>query len=171
MPECRVDDQDKTTALTKLSERVERLEAQLNHTMTENEDLRRTLDVLQEQQGLTVLEDSDPNGNVSVGHRKPRDFFTARGKVAFDGFRNKPFHFSQQFVTYDGTTVNHGNGLNPETGVFTAPHKGIYVFSFHALTHDGSPTYCKIVHNGRNAGGTYRRHQANNDENSQFNVS
>ena len=61
--------------------------------------------------------------------------------------------------------VNHGHGLNISTGVFTAPIAGVYAFHFHALTRDGTATYIKIMHNGRNIGGAYRRHEGEADEN------
>ena len=36
--------------------------------------------------------------------------------VAFDAYRNKPFHEEQKYVTFDGTEVNAGGAFNPETG-------------------------------------------------------
>ena len=61
-------------------------------------------------------------------------------------------------------SVNHGHGLNITSGIFTAPITGTYAFHFHALTRDGTATYIKFMHNGRNVGGAYRRHEGEADE-------
>lgn len=83
-----------------------------------------------------------------------------------------------------------GNGFDPVSGAFTAPRSGVYVFNFHALTQvyfckvnfanwknaynlkkifkyqDGRATYVKVVHNGKNVAGAYRRHEGEGDESS-----
>ena len=78
--------------------------------------------------------------------------------------------FFQTYITFDGTNVNTGNAFDPETGIFRAPRSGIYSFTFHALTQDGRATYVKLVHNGKNVGGTYRRHEGEGDENHDVNA-
>ena len=37
--------------------------------------------------------------------------------VAFDAFRNKPFHEDQKYITFDGMKVNVGGAFNPDTGM------------------------------------------------------
>ena len=39
-----------------------------------------------------------------------------RPLVAFDAYRNKPFHEDKRYVTFDGTKVNVGKAFNPDTG-------------------------------------------------------
>ena len=59
-------------------------------------------------------------------------------------------------VTYSGTLINHGSGLNAANGQFTAPKKGKYAFHFRALANDGSGTYVKLLKNGVQKAATYR---------------
>ena len=59
-------------------------------------------------------------------------------------------------ITYSGTLINHGFGLNTANGEFTAPQKGIYAFHFRALANDGSETYVKLLQNGIQKAATYR---------------
>lgn len=40
--------------------------------------------------------------------------------VAFDAFRNKPFHEDQKYITFDGMKVNVGGGFDPESGMVSA---------------------------------------------------
>jgi hypothetical protein len=90
--------------------------------------------------------------------------------VAFDAFRDKPFHEDQKYITFDGMKVNVGGAFNPDTGMFKAPVAGVYSFSFHGLTQDGTATYVKLVHREanktewENVAGTYRRHEKEEDE-------
>ena len=37
-------------------------------------------------------------------------------------------------LTYDGCMVNEGGAMNISDGIFSAPRKGIYQFTFHANT-------------------------------------
>ncbi|XP_057694149.1 cerebellin 18 [Corythoichthys intestinalis] len=38
-------------------------------------------------------------------------------------------------IAYTRVTLNDGNGYNPSLGVFTAPHAGVYVFSYTAYSY------------------------------------
>ena len=62
-------------------------------------------------------------------------------------------------VTYSGTNVNLGNGLNPTTGIFTAPKPGFYFFQFQALADDGKASFITIQHNGEVVSSSYRKEE------------
>jgi len=180
MQECR---RNKNEDYQQLVRQVQSLEARLNLTIEENIDLRATIDILhddlEQNESYESLSSSSPMTNQTttsrpLHHRQPRNFLsssasntllTSKQKVAFDAYRNQPFDEEQATITYDGTSTNLGNGLNISTGMFTAPIAGAYAFHFHALTRDGTATYIKFMHNGRNVGGAYRRHAGEADEN------
>ncbi len=54
------------------------------------------------------------------------------GSPVFFARRETPFNTNETIVSYDSVLVNIGKGLNPDTGLFTAPVKGIYFFYFSA---------------------------------------
>merc|ERR1711920_905651 len=76
----------------------------------------------------------------------------------------------QKYITFDGMKVNIGGAMDPDSGMFKAPVPGVYSFSFHGLTQDGTATYVKLVHRKmdetewENVAGTYRRHEKEEDE-------
>lgn len=161
--------------LMHMSHRIELLENQLNASIIENEDLKRQMVSLSSSRRATYegetlnrtkrdavneSSDEDPDQTPEPNSLEWKD----KPTVAFDAYRNRPFHEPQSFITFDGTTINVGDAFNAETGKFYAPVKGVYSFTFHALTQDGTATYVKIVQNGRNVAGAYRRHEGEGDE-------
>jgi len=152
--ECRHKSQDYQV----LAQRLTQMETRLNLTLQENVDLRATI------QNSRIKRSLERKGRNFLASTATSDFLIKKPVVAFDAYRNGPFDHEQSILRYDGTLVNAGNGMNVTTGIFTAPHPGIYAFNFHALTRDGTATYIKIMHNERNVGGAYRRHEGEGDE-------
>ena len=62
---------------------------------------------------------------------------TQAGNPVFYAQRESPYDKTGSIIPYDFVLMNIGNGLNPDTGVFTAPVKGIYFFYFSALKKSG----------------------------------
>merc|ERR1739848_742633 len=57
--------------------------------------------------------------------------------VYFDAYRTKAYDGGgEENLTFNGTSVNVGGGMDPDTGVFNAPMGGSYLFVFHIATHD-----------------------------------
>ncbi|XP_059167221.1 complement C1q-like protein 3 isoform X2 [Physella acuta] len=73
---------------------------------------------------------------VTAGHVRQTDV----PRVAFSAGLTKSLNVSEHVnVTFDRVWVNVGNGYNPTTGVFTAPHDGTYSIMYHGLAeYDGT---------------------------------
>merc|ERR1712038_2027655 len=171
--------------------RFDDIDSQLKRTKKENEELRKSLDTLQKKmvdqkrtnlrrtrrniddgsKDVPIIVDSEngmPESMQSSINAMP--MVSETKMVAFDAYRDKPFHEDQKYITFDGMKVNVGGGFDPTSGMFKAPVGGIYSFSFHGLTQDGTATYVKLVHrkaeeeNWENVAGTYRRHEKEDEE-------
>jgi len=147
--------------IQRLTDQVTLLEGRLNETQNQNQDLRDEIQHLKKSESVLerprreVSRHETQNGVRNTADKKP---------VAFDAFRNQPFYEAQSTLTFNGTSVNIGGHFDPSNGQFTAPVAGIYSFSFHGLTYDGTATHIKIMKNGENVGGAYRRHEGEGDE-------
>ena len=58
---------------------------------------------------------------------------TVNTRVIFSAVRKYRNVYPGDDITFDETVTNIGSGMDPESGVFTAPVSGIYSFSFSAL--------------------------------------
>ena len=63
--------------------------------------------------------------------------------------RNKAYDGGgEEHLTFHGTYCNVGGGLDIDTGIFTCPTGGIYLFQFHIATHDNKKALLSIRKNG-----------------------
>merc|ERR1712193_598199 len=69
--------------------------------------------------------------------------------VCFDAYRTKAYDGGgEENLTFQGTSVNTGGGMDPDTGIFTCPIGGLYMFVFHVATHDNKKALLSIRLNG-----------------------
>merc|ERR1712141_815379 len=69
--------------------------------------------------------------------------------VCFDAYRTKAYDGGgEENLTFQGTSVNVGGGMDPDTGIFTCPLGGSYLFTFHVATHDNKKALLSIRLNG-----------------------
>jgi len=60
------------------------------------------------------------------------------GSVMFNAFRDESHTDGGEcYVTFQGCSVNTGNGFIPKSGVFQCPEPGLYMFSLTVCTYDG----------------------------------
>ena len=131
--------------LQRLTERVQELDEKLNATLKENQDLKtekRNYLNLSRRQQRRLRRDAATFDDVI--EEDLNSLASPKTVIAFDAYRNQPFYEAQSILTFNGTTVNIGNAFDPQTGKFVAPLKGVYSFSFHGLTYDGTATHIKV---------------------------
>merc|ERR1712130_818869 len=72
--------------------------------------------------------------------------------VSFNAYRTKAYDGGgEENLTFQGTYCNNGGGLDVDTGIFTCPCGGTYMFQFHIATHDNKKALLSIRKNGEEA--------------------
>ena len=68
--------------------------------------------------------------------------------------------------SFQGTSVNVGGGMDPDTGIFNAPMGGSYLFVFHIATHDNKKALLSIRLNGEEVASVFDQNHKDNHKNS-----
>merc|ERR1711945_84164 len=70
--------------------------------------------------------------------------------VYFNAYRSKAYDGGgEENLTFNGTYCNVGGGLDIDTGIFTCPTGGTYLFMFHIATHDNKKALLSIRKNDK----------------------
>jgi len=87
--------------------------------------------------------------------------------VYFNAYRNKAYDGGgEENLTFNGTYCNVGGGLDPDTGIFTCPVGGTYMFQFHIATHDNKKALLSIRKNGEEIASIFDQNHKDNHKNS-----
>merc|ERR1712048_299873 len=87
--------------------------------------------------------------------------------VYFDAYRTKVYDGGgEENLTFNGTSVNVGGGMDPDTGIFNAPVGGSYLFVFHIATHDNKKALLSIRVNGEEVASVFDQNHKDNHKNS-----
>merc|ERR550517_190734 len=87
--------------------------------------------------------------------------------VYFDAFRSKAYDGGgEENLTLNGTHCNVGSGMDPDTGIFTCPIGGLYMFVFHVATHDNKKALLSIRLNGEEVASVFDQNHKDNHKNS-----
>ncbi|XP_048753241.2 cerebellin-3-like [Ostrea edulis] len=88
----------------------------------------------------------------AVGFIKKCQSITRESMVAFDvRLRNHKKNLGKgSKVVFETVDLNEGRGYDASSGVFTAPHSGIYVFDWTILSWQGKYAHTSLVINGSN---------------------
>ena len=127
-----------------VSELQSRMDSQNDDKMREIEELRTRM--MKENMFLNSLH----NKNMSVYFNAYRYIISdSLMKYIWIYFRNKAYDGGgEEHLTFHGTYCNVGGGLDIDTGIFTCPTGGIYLFQFHIATHDNKKALLSIRKNG-----------------------
>merc|ERR1711935_887592 len=87
--------------------------------------------------------------------------------VSFNAYRTKAYDGGgEENLTFQGTYCNNGGGLDVDTGIFTCPTGGTYMFQFHIATHDNKKALLSIRKNGEEVASIFDQNHKDNHKNS-----
>merc|ERR1712177_5236 len=87
--------------------------------------------------------------------------------VYFNAYRTKAYDGGgEENLTFQGTYCNAGGGLDCDTGIFTCPCGGTYMFQFHIATHDNKKALLSIRKNGEEIASIFDQNHKDNRKNS-----
>merc|ERR1712121_184578 len=87
--------------------------------------------------------------------------------VYFNAYRTKAYDGGgEENLTFQGTYCNNGGGLDIDTGIFTCPCGGTYMFQFHIATHDNKKALLSIRKNGEEVASIFDQNHKDNHKNS-----
>merc|ERR1712183_187117 len=87
--------------------------------------------------------------------------------VYFNAYRSKAYEGGgEENLTFNGTYCNVGGGLDTDTGIFTCPTGGTYMFQFHIATHDNKKVLLSIRKNGEEIASIFDQNHKDNHKNS-----
>jgi len=87
--------------------------------------------------------------------------------VCFNAYRTKAYDGGgEENLTFQGCSVNTGGGMDTDTGIFTCPIGGLYMFVFHVATHDNKKALLSIRLNGEEVASVFDQNHKDNHKNS-----
>jgi len=87
--------------------------------------------------------------------------------IYFDAYRTKAYDGGgEENLTFQGCSVNIGGGMDPESGIFSCPLGGSYMFVFHIATHDNKKALLSIRLNGEEVASVFDQNHKDNHKNS-----
>ena len=78
------------------------------------------------------------------------DLSTKPCSVVFDAYREDNYtDGGEDYMTFNGCSVNIGNAMNPKSGEFVVPEPGLYLFLVTCCTYDMKKCLMSIRKNGK----------------------
>merc|ERR1711970_1079101 len=144
------------------------LNARLDKEISDRESSNQSLQDRADSQNNERIQEID---DVRTKMMKENAFLRAlSGKtcgVYFNAYRTKAYDGGgEENLTFQGTYCNTGGGLDTDTGIFTVPMGGVYMFQFHIATHDNKKALLSIRKNGEEIASIFDQNHKDNHKNS-----
>merc|ERR1712110_627547 len=142
----------------------ERISKEISDRENSNQDLQNRMDA-QNSDRISDIED------LKLRIERENAFLKSlQGKtlgVSFNAYRTKAYDGGgEENQTFQGTYCNNGGGLDTDTGIFTCPCGGTYMFQFHIATHDNKKALLSIRKNGEEVASIFDQNHKDNHKNS-----
>merc|ERR1711934_865958 len=142
----------------------ERISKEISDRENSNQDLQNRMDA-QNSDRISDIED------LKLRIERENAFLKSlQGKtlgVSFNAYRTKAYDGGgEENLTFQGTYCNNGGGLDIDTGIFTCPCGGTYMFQFHIATHDNKKALLSIRKNGEEVASIFDQNHKDNHKNS-----
>merc|ERR1739846_291646 len=142
----------------------ERISKEISDRENSNQDLQNRMDS-QNSDRISDIED------LKLRIERENAFLKSlQGKtlgVSFNAYRTKAYDGGgEENLTFQGTYCNNGGGLDIDTGIFTCPCGGTYMFQFHIATHDNKKALLSIRKNGEEVASIFDQNHKDNHKNS-----
>lgn len=121
--------------LKNMDERIQKLEETLAKVLSENEALKTKVNDLQNKLESFQKENGDKKVAFSAGLLESGTGYTGPINIL-------------KILVYKKVFSNIGGAYDPNTGVFTAPMKGVYYFRFYGHCHGGTTMAVSLLKNG-----------------------
>merc|ERR1712212_336963 len=142
----------------------DRISKEISDRENANQDLQNRMDS-QNSDRISDIED------LKTRIERENAFLKAmNGKtlgISFNAYRTKAYDGGgEENLTFQGTYCNNGGGLDIDTGIFTCPCGGTYMFQFHIATHDNKKALLSIRKNGEEVASIFDQIHKDNHKNS-----
>merc|ERR1712088_699197 len=142
----------------------ERISKEISDRENANQDLQNRMDAHNSDR-ISDIEDLKTRIERENAFLKSLDGKTLG--VSFNAYRTKAYDGGgEENLTFQGTYCNNGGGLDTDTGIFTCPCGGTYMFQFHIATHDNKKALLSIRKNGEEVASIFDQNHKDNHKNS-----
>merc|ERR1712088_1307046 len=142
----------------------ERISKEISDRENSNQDLQNRMDA-QNSDRISDIEDLKTRIERENAFLKSLNGKTLG--ISFNAYRTKAYDGGgEENLTFQGTYCNNGGGLDIDTGIFTCPCGGTYMFQFHIATHDNKKALLSIRKNGEEIASIFDQNYKDNHKNS-----
>merc|ERR1712032_929241 len=142
----------------------ERISKEISDRENANQDLQNRMDA---QNSDRISDIEDLKTRIERENAFPKSLNGKTLGISFNAYRTKAYDGGgEENLTFQGTYCNNGGGLDIDTGIFTCPCGGTYMFQFHIATHDNKKALLSIRKNGEEVASIFDQNHKDNHKNS-----